>query len=38
VEEPRGGWRLGDWLAAEAPRLGRRYVSELGRNFRPYRI
>lgn len=38
AEEPRGRRRLGDWLAAEAPRLGRRYVSELARNFRPYRI
>jgi uncharacterized protein YbjT (DUF2867 family) len=38
AEEPRGRRRLGDWLAGEGPRLGRRYVSELGRNFRPYRI
>jgi uncharacterized protein YbjT (DUF2867 family) len=37
AEEPRGRRRLGGWLAAEAPRLGRRYVSELARNFRPYR-
>jgi uncharacterized protein YbjT (DUF2867 family) len=36
-EPPRGRRRLGDWLAAEGAGLGRRYVSELARNFRPYR-
>lgn len=36
AEPPRGRARLGDWLAGEGERLGRRYVSELARNFRPY--
>jgi NADH dehydrogenase len=31
---PLGRERFGDWLAASAARLGRRYVSELARNFR----
>lgn len=35
-EPPRGRDRFGEWLAGERERLGRRYVSELARNFRPY--
>jgi uncharacterized protein YbjT (DUF2867 family) len=35
-EEPRGRERFGDWLRREGDRLGRRYVSELARNFSPY--
>ena len=35
-EPPRGHDRLADWLQAEGSRLGRSYVSELARNFRPY--
>ena len=35
-EPPRGRDRFLDWVAAEGDRLGRRYVSELARNFRPY--
>ena len=35
-EPPRGRERFSDWLGAEGDRLGRRYVSELARNFRPY--
>lgn len=31
---PTGRIRLGDWLAENADGLGRRYVSELRRNFR----
>lgn len=33
---PRGRERFGDWVREEGDRLGRRYVSELARNFRPY--
>jgi NADH dehydrogenase len=33
---PQGLERFTDWLAREGDRLGRRYVSELARNFRPY--
>ena len=33
-EQPRGRDRLDDWVHANAPRLGRHYQSELGRNFR----
>jgi len=33
---PRGRERFGEWLRQEGDRLGRRYVSELARNFRPY--
>jgi uncharacterized protein YbjT (DUF2867 family) len=33
---PRGHERFGEWLRQEGDRLGRRYVSELARNFRPY--
>jgi NADH dehydrogenase len=36
AEPPRGRERFSDWLAAEGERLGRAYVSELARNFRPY--
>jgi NADH dehydrogenase len=36
AEPPRGRKRLGDWLAAHGSGLGRRYTSELARNFRPY--
>jgi NADH dehydrogenase len=36
AEPPRGRDRFDEWLADEADRLGRRYVSELARNFRPY--
>jgi uncharacterized protein YbjT (DUF2867 family) len=32
----RGRDRFDDWVAGEGERLGRRYVSELARNFRPY--
>lgn len=35
-EPPRGRESFLDWLAASGPGLGRRYVSELERNFRPY--
>jgi NADH dehydrogenase len=35
-ESPRGRDRFGEWLRREGDRLGRRYVSELARNFRPY--
>jgi NADH dehydrogenase len=35
-EPPRGSASFGEWLAQSADRLGRRYVSELRRNFRPY--
>jgi uncharacterized protein YbjT (DUF2867 family) len=35
-EPPRGRERFADWLRGEGDRLGRRYVSELARNFRPY--
>ena len=31
---PTGTTRLGDWLADNADGLGRRYVSEIRRNFR----
>jgi NADH dehydrogenase len=33
-EPPRGKRRLDDWLLQQAPTLGRRYTSELDRNFR----
>ena len=33
-EPPTGKTRLADWLADNADGLGRRYVSELRRNFR----
>ena len=33
---PLGRERFTDWLRREGDRLGRRYVSELARNFRPY--
>jgi NADH dehydrogenase len=36
AEPARGPDRFEDWLAEERDRLGRRYVSELARNFRPY--
>ncbi len=32
-EEPRGGDRFDEWLAENAKRVGRRYTSELKRNF-----
>ena len=32
-EEPRGGDRFDEWLAENAKRVGRRYTSELERNF-----
>lgn len=35
-EPPRGSERFSDWVAENADSLGRRYVSELARNFRPY--
>jgi uncharacterized protein YbjT (DUF2867 family) len=35
-EDPLGRDRFGDWVAANADTLGRAYVSELARNFRPY--
>jgi NADH dehydrogenase len=35
-EQPRGRERFGEWLRREGDRLGRRYVSELARNFRSY--
>lgn len=35
-EPPRGRDSFRDWLAANGDGLGRRYVSELRRNFRPY--
>lgn len=33
-EPPRGAERFGDWLREAGPTLGRRYTSELARNFR----
>jgi len=33
-EQPRGRDRFDPWLAENASRVGRRYTSELGRNFR----
>ena len=33
-EPPTGTTRLSDWLAENGDGLGRRYVSELRRNFR----
>ena len=33
-ESPTGTTRLSDWLAEKGDSLGRRYVSELRRNFR----
>ena len=33
-ESPAGTTRLSDWLAEQADGLGRRYVSELQRNYR----
>lgn len=35
-EPSRGRERFVDWLRGEGDRLGRGYVSELARNFRPY--
>jgi hypothetical protein len=35
-EPPRGRRRFAEWLEASGSELGRRYVSELERNFRPY--
>jgi uncharacterized protein YbjT (DUF2867 family) len=35
-EPPRGKERFADWLTDAGESLGRRYVSELARNFRPY--
>ena len=35
-EPPRGRERFDEWLRGKGDRLGRRYVSELARNFRPY--
>jgi hypothetical protein len=32
-EEPRGGDRFDLWLSENASRVGRRYTSELSRNF-----
>ena len=32
-EPPRGIIRFGDWVAANGPTLGRRWSSELARNF-----
>ncbi|HET7856298.1 MAG TPA: NAD(P)H-binding protein [Gaiellaceae bacterium] len=36
TEPPRGSERFSEWVAQNADLLGRRYVSELARNFRPY--
>jgi uncharacterized protein YbjT (DUF2867 family) len=36
TQEPRGADRFGDWVEANRDALGRAYVSELARNFRPY--
>lgn len=36
VEPPLGADSLGDWLATAGPTLGRRYASELHRNFRDH--
>ena len=33
-EPPTGTTRLGDWLEENADSMGRRYVSELRRNYR----
>ena len=35
-QPPLGRDRFEDWAAENADMLGRRYVSELARNFRPY--
>ena len=35
-ESPTGVERFSEWVAANAALLGRTYVSELARNFRPY--
>ena len=35
-EEPRDRTSFRTWLDANGDALGRRYMSELGRNFRPY--
>ena len=35
-EPPLGTANFRSWVAAEGERLGRGYVSELARNFRPY--
>jgi NADH dehydrogenase len=35
-DPPRGADRFTDWVRASADTLGRAYVSELARNFRPY--
>ena len=34
---PRAHESFGAWCESHAPELGRSYVSELARNFRPYR-
>jgi NADH dehydrogenase len=36
AEPPLGRASFRDWLARSGEGLGRRYVSELSRNFRPY--
>jgi uncharacterized protein YbjT (DUF2867 family) len=36
ADPPRGRASFREWLAAAGPSLGRSYVSELDRNFRPY--
>jgi hypothetical protein len=35
-EPPRGSERFSRWVAENADSLGRTYVSELARNFRPH--
>jgi uncharacterized protein YbjT (DUF2867 family) len=37
AEPPRGRDSFREWLERNGPTLGRAYVSELARNFRPYR-
>jgi NADH dehydrogenase len=37
AEQPRGRDSFREWLERNGPTLGRAYVSELARNFRPYR-
>ena len=36
AEPPRGRGNFREWLERHGETLGRRYVSELERNFRPY--
>jgi len=36
VEDPRGRVSFRSWLGENGDDLGRRYMSELARNFRPY--